>query len=519
MSMEIFKTDIINGYSHKSDFITIGCANLDQTIISDTFVNIPLKTLNRHGLIAGATGTGKTKTIQVLSEQLSDKGIPVLMMDIKGDFSGIAQTGELNDFIKNRHGQMNLPFHPSAFPVELLTLSQQDGVRLRATITEFGPVLFSRILELNDTQAGIVSLLFKFSEDHNLELIDLRDFKKLLQYLTNEGKVEIENEYGRISPASTNAILRKVIELEQQGADLFFGEPSFDIRDLMRYDENGKGFVNIVRLTDIQDKPKLFSTFMLNLLTQVYNQLPEQGDSSQPELVIFIDEAHLIFNEASKALLNQIETIVKLIRSKGVGIYFITQNPTDIPNGVLAQLGLKIQHALRAFTEKDRKAIKAASENFPSTTYYTTNEIITQLGTGEALVTALNEKGIPTPLVVCTLRAPMSRMDILSEAEIQTILGQSKLVVKYNQVVDRESAYEKLEKRSTPVNEQKESSTETPSSAKPKKEDNTLTKSILKVVTSATFIKGAFSLLSKVMNGSNSSSSKSSRTTSAKKRK
>lgn len=521
MSIENFKTDIINGYSHKSDFITIGCANLDQKIIADTFVNIPLKTLNRHGLIAGATGTGKTKTIQVLSEQLADKGIPVLMMDIKGDFSGIAKAGVANDFITNRHEQMNLPFHPSAFPVELLTLSQQNGVRLRATIAEFGPILFSRILELNDTQAGIIALLFKFSEDHNLELVDLKDFKKLLQYLTNEGKAEIENEYGRISPASTNAILRKVIELEQQGADLFFGEPSFDIRDLMRYDDNGKGFVNIVRLTDIQDKPKLFSTFMLNLLTQVYNQLPEQGDSGQPELVIFIDEAHLIFNEASKALLNQIETIVKLIRSKGVGIYFITQNPTDIPNGVLAQLGLKIQHALRAFTEKDRKAIKAASENFPSTSYYTTNEIITQLGTGEALVTALNEKGIPTPLVVCTLRAPMSRMDILSEGEIGEILSQSKLVQKYNQTINRESAFEKLEQRKVPTNEQEESTTQTSSTSKPKKEDNTITKSILKVVTSATFIKGAFSLLSKVMGGSNSSSrsTKTSRTTTAKKRK
>ncbi|MGG5576850.1 helicase HerA-like domain-containing protein [Myroides sp. C15-4] len=520
MRLENFKTDIINGYSLKSDFITIGCANLDQKIVADTFVNIPLKTLNRHGLIAGATGTGKTKTIQVLSEQLSNKGIPVLMMDIKGDFSGIAKAGVSNDFINNRHAQMNLPFEPSAFPVELLTISHQNGVRLRATIAEFGPILLSRILELNDTQGGIVALLFKFAADHQLELVDLKDFKKLLQYLTNEGKSEIENEYGRISPASTNAILRKVIELEQQGAELFFGEPSFNVRDLMRYDENGKGFVNIVRLTDIQDKPKLFSTFMLNLLTQVYNQLPEQGDSGQPELVIFIDEAHLIFNEASKALLNQIETIVKLIRSKGVGIYFITQNPTDIPNGVLAQLGLKVQHALRAFTEKDRKAIKAASENFPSTTYYTTNEIITQLGTGEALVTALNEKGIPTPLVVCTLRAPMSRMDVLSEEEIKDILSQSKLVKKYNETIDRESAFEKLEKRAVPTNEQKDSPT-TATTTKTKKEDNTLAKSILKVVTSATFIKGAFSLLSKVMNGSNSSSrsTKTTKTSSAKKRK
>ncbi|WP_413513652.1 helicase HerA-like domain-containing protein [Myroides odoratus] len=515
MNLGNFKTDISNGYSHKSDFITIGSANLDQNILADLFINIPLKTLNRHGLIAGATGTGKTKTIQVLSEQLSEKGIPVLMMDIKGDFSGIAQPGVCNDFIKNRHEQMNLPYHPSAFPVELYTLSQQNGVRLRATIAEFGPILLSRILELNDTQAGIVALLFKYAADEKLELVDLRDFKRLLQYLTNEGKTAIENEYGRISPASTNTILRKVIELEQQGADLFFGQPSFDIRDFMRYDEKGKGYVNILRLTDIQDKPKLFSTFMLNLLTQVYNQLPEQGDSGQPELVIFIDEAHLIFNEASKALLNQIETIVKLIRSKGVGIYFITQNPTDIPNGVLAQLGLKIQHALRAFTEKDRKAIKSASENFPSTPYYTTNEIITQLGTGEALVTVLNEKGVPTPLVVCTLRAPSSRMDVLNENEISEILAQSKLVQKYNQAIESESAYAILEKRVAASGEATANSTKSTSSTNPKKEDNTLTKSVLKVVTSATFIKGAFSLLSRLMNGLNTTK----KTSTPKKRK
>ncbi|WP_410879764.1 helicase HerA-like domain-containing protein [Myroides sp. DW712] len=520
MSLEIFKTDIINGYSHKTDFITIGCANLDQKIVADTFVNLPLKTFNRHGLIAGATGTGKTKTIQVLSEQLASKGIPVLMMDIKGDFSGIAQPGISNDFIQNRHVQMNIPFEPSGFPVELLTLSQQEGVRLRATVAEFGPILLSRILELNDTQAGIIALLFKFAADQQLELIDLKDFKKLLQYLTNEGKSEIEGEYGRISPASTNAILRKVIELEQQGADIFFGQPSFDVSDLMRYDDQGRGYVNILRLTDIQDKPKLFSTFMLNLLTQVYNKMPEQGDSGQPELVIFIDEAHLIFNEASKALLTQIETIVKLIRSKGIGIYFITQNPTDIPQGVLAQLGLKIQHALRAFTEKDRKAIKSASENFPSTAYYTTNEIITQLGTGEALVTALNEKGIPTPLVVCTMRAPRSRMDILTEEEIKTILNQSKLVTRYNQTLDTESAYEVLQRRSEALNEQ--ATPEAKPTATAKKEEPTLTKSVLKVVTSATFIKGAFSLLTKLIGGPTppkTTRKTTSRNTTSKKRK
>ncbi|SER61185.1 helicase HerA-like domain-containing protein [Myroides profundi] len=505
MNKENFSTNLQQGYSFKGDYITIGAAKLEGEILADHFINIPLKTINRHGLIAGATGTGKTKTIQVLSEQLSAKGIPVLMMDIKGDFSGIAMSGVENDFIKDRHSRMNLPFTPSGFPVELLSISQQNGVRLRATITEFGPILFSRILDLNETQSGIVSLVFKYCDDKQLPLLDLKDFKKTLQYLTNEGKEEIEAEYGRISAASTGAIIRKIIELEQQGADIFFAEPSFDIQDLMRIDENGYGYVNILRLTDIQDKPKLFSTFMLNLLAQVYSQMPEQGDSGQPELVIFIDEAHLIFNEASKTLLNQIETIVKLIRSKGIGIYFITQNPTDIPNGVLAQLGLKIQHALRAFTEKDRKAIKTASENFPSTEYYKTDEIITSMGTGEALVTALNEKGIPTPLAVCTMRAPMSRMDILSDQEINNLITKSSLAKKYNEYFDRESAYEILNAKLEALKQEEQKTKETKTSATKTQQGNSdVTKGIIKVVTSATFIRGAFGILNKILSGGNS---------------
>ncbi|HUH25899.1 MAG TPA: helicase HerA-like domain-containing protein, partial [Flavobacterium sp.] len=319
---------------------------------------------------------------------------------------------------------------------------------------------------------------------------------------TNEGKESIEQEYGRVSTASTGAILRKLIELEQQGADLFFGEASFDIKDLMRIDENGKGYVNILRLNDIQDKPKLFSTFMLCLLAEVYNTMPEQGDSGQPELIIFIDEAHLIFKEATKALLDQIETIVKLIRSKGIGLYFITQNPTDVPEGVLAQLGLKIQHALRAFTDKDRKAIKLASENFPSTSYYKTNEVITQLGTGEALITALNEKGIPTPLVVAAIRAPESRMDILSTDEIDQQIKKSQLAFKYNTVIDRESAYEILTRKISQqeFENQKElpKTTSSKTTTSQKKNDFDIGKQVVKVLTSATFIRGAFGVLNKM---------------------
>src|SRR5690554_1955138 len=392
MSKDVFTGEMNKSYHFSTDFITIGGIQYDKELIPDLHLNIPLKTLNRHGLIAGATGTGKTKTIQVLSEQLSAKGIPVLMMDIKGDFSGIAQPGVLNDFIESRHRQMNLPFDPKGFPVELLTISQQNGVRLRATVSEFGPVLLSRILDLTDTQSGIVSVIFKYCDDNKMPLLDLKDFKKILQYTTNEGKEEFANAYGRISTASTGAILRKIIELEQQGANLFFGEKSFDPQDLMRLDENGMAYVNIIRLTDIQDRPKLFSTFMLSLLAEIYTTFPEQGDSGRPELVIFIDEAHLIFKEASNALLNQIESIAKLIRSKGVGLYFVTQNPTDVPDAVLGQLGLKIQHALRAFTAKDRKAIKLTAQNYPDTEYYKTDEIITTLGIGEALISALRSE-------------------------------------------------------------------------------------------------------------------------------
>ncbi|PRZ26597.1 helicase HerA-like domain-containing protein [Flavobacterium granuli] len=502
-----FIASIIEGYNSKGESIILGGAILDGEALADTYVKIPLKTLNRHGLIAGATGTGKTKTIQVLSEQLSALGIPVLMMDIKGDFSGIAKEGEEKAFITERHAKINIPYKTAKFPVELLSLSEQSGVRLRATISEFGPILFSRILDLNDTQAGVMSIIFKYCDDNKMPLLDLKDIKKIINYITEEGKDEITASYGKISTSTTGIILRKIIELEQQGADLFFGEMSFDIDDLMRIDENGQGFVNIIRLTDIQDKPKLFSTFMLSLLAEIYQQMPEKGDSDQPELVVFIDEAHLIFKEASKALLDQIETIVKLIRSKGIGIYFITQNPMDVPSGILAQLGLKIQHALRAFTAKDRQAIKQTADNYPTSIYYKTDEVLTSLGIGEALVTALNEKGIPTPLVATMMRAPMSRMDVLTESEIQEINNKSKLVKKYSELIDRESAYEMLNKKIAAIDEetaQKEQQIEEQKAAKKSSSQGSTTadavgKSVLKVLTSATFIRGAFGILTKML--------------------
>ncbi|MEO6252776.1 MAG: helicase HerA-like domain-containing protein [Ferruginibacter sp.] len=441
---EAFIEAINKGYTFKGESVKLGAAVLDGEVVAEAGIYLPLKTLNRHGLIAGATGTGKTKTLQVISEFLSDNSVPVLVMDIKGDFSGIAAMGTENEKLKERYQKLNMEFKPALFPTELMTLTGQKGVHLRATVSEFGPVLLSKILELNDTQGGVVALIFKYCDDNQLPLLDLKDFIKLLQFIGDEGKAEIEKVYGKISTSSTGTILRKVIELQQQGADIFFGERSFEVDDLMRIADDGRGIISVLRVTDLQDKPKLFSTFMLQMLAELYASCPEEGDLDKPKLVMFIDEAHLIFNEASPALLQQIETIVKLIRSKGIGIFFCTQNPMDVPASVLAQLGLKVQHALRAFTAADRKVIKQTSENYPETEFYKTEDLITQLGIGEALVTMLNEKGIPTPLAHTMLCAPRSRMDVLTDEEIDAINSRSKMVAKYNKTVDSESAYEIL---------------------------------------------------------------------------
>ena len=499
---EAFFNHITEGYTTKGDFITFGSAMLDGETIKDAYVKVPLKTLNRHGLIAGATGTGKTKSLQVMAENLSEKGIPVLLMDIKGDLSGLAMPSPGHRKIDERHAAIGLPFEAKKFPVEVLSISEQEGVRLRATISEFGPVLLSRILDLTETQSGIVSIIFKYCDDNKFPLLGLKDFKKILQYVTAEGKEEIQSEYGRISTASTGSILRKIVEIEQQGGDLFFGERSFDVKDLVRTDSEGKGIISVLRLTDIQDKPKLFSTFMLQLLAEIYSTFPEQGDSGKPELVIFIDEAHLIFEEASKALLSQIESIVKLIRSKGIGLFFVTQNPKDVPEDVLAQLGLKVQHALRAFTAKDRKAIKLAAENYPDSEYYDVDESLTQLGIGEAFVSVLNEKGIPTPLAATMMRAPMSRMDVLSDTELKKLIDTSRLYYKYNETIDRESAYEILNEKIEAINKKEaveEKKEKASKSTRRSTSKSTRMNPILKVVTSATFIRGVLGKLKRVM--------------------
>ena len=505
MSIEKFKEVIETGYTVSGKYITLGGAMYEGKAIANLFVNIPWKNLNRHGLIAGATGTGKTKTLQALTENLSKEGVPTLLMDLKGDLSGIAAIGEEKSFIKERHSQINLPYTPEAFPVELLTISKQDGVRMRATVSEFGSVLLSRILDLSDVQEGVLAVVFKYCDDHQYPVLDLKDLKKVLQYVTEEGKSEFESEYGRVAASSTSAILRKIVELENQGAELFFGERSFETEDLLHTDEKGRGVVNIIRLTDIQDRPKMFSTFMLCLLAEIYNTFPEIGDQEKPKLVIFIDEAHLIFNQASKALLNQLENIVKLIRSKGVGLIFCTQTPTDVPDAVLSQLGLKIQHALRAFTAKDRQAIKLTAQNYPETTFYNVPEYLTSLGTGEAFVTALDSKGRPTPLVATMMRAPMSRMDILTDTEIKALLDKSALKTKYNEVIDRESAYEILNAKiaNEAPKEDAPKKTETKSTAAPKTSSapkkSTAQNPIIKMLTSATFVRGVFGVLSKLM--------------------
>ncbi len=427
--------------------LQLGGIILNNQLLPESPVNLVLKSLNRHGLIAGATGSGKTKTIQVLAEQLSLVGVPSLVMDIKGDISGLAMPGDASDSIIARCQSLNVTYTPQGYPVEFLTLSEAHaGVPLRSTVSDFGPILFSRMLDVNETQEGVVTILFEYAKQENLPLIDLSDLKSLLQYVQSDsGQQKIEARYGSVAGTSVGTIMRKIIELETQGGDEFFGEPSFDCLDLVKTNSQGLGVISILRLLDMQDKPKLFSTFMLKLLTDVYRKMPELGDPDKPKLILFIDEAHLIFNNASKALLNLLNTIVKLIRSKGIGLVFCTQSPDDIPETVLSQLGLKVQHALRAFTAKDRKAMRLVAQNFPPSEHYNTEQLLTSLGIGEALVSGLDGKGQPTPLIQCMMRAPESRMGILTNQELSQIIANSTLYPHYSKRQERNSAREILD--------------------------------------------------------------------------
>ena len=426
--------------------VTLGAVVHNGECDPEPLVSIPIPMVNRHGLIAGATGTGKTRTLQLIAEQLSAAGVPVFVADIKGDLSGLIAPGDSNDRIATRAKETGYPWKPASFPVEFLSLTGKKGAQLRATVSSFGPLLLAKVLDLNPTQASVLSLVFKYCDDKGLLLIDFSDLRAVLQYLTGEGAEELKS-YGGMSKATVGVLLREMVELEQQGAEQFFGEPQFDIDDLMQH-RDGRGLISVLELSDVQDKPALFSTFMLWMLATIYHELPEVGDVDKPKLAFFFDEAHLLFDNASKALLDQVQQVVRLIRSKGVGVYFITQNPKDVPDEVLAQLGHRVQHALRAFTPEDDKALRAAARTFPKTSFYDIEETLTTLGIGEALVTVLSPKGVPTQPFGVRLIPPASKMTPV--ADLDGEVAKSDQVRKYRDAVDRESAREKLAARVVP---------------------------------------------------------------------
>jgi uncharacterized protein len=425
--------------------ITLGAPLFGTAAAPEPIIRIPLSMLNRHGLIAGATGTGKTKTLQLIAEQLSDAGVPVFLADIKGDLSGLGAAGAASDRITQRVTATGATWVPTAYPVEFLSLTGAKGAQLRATVSSFGPQLLAKVLGLNDTQASVLALVFKYCDDHDLLLIDFADLRAILQYLTGDGAADLKH-YGGMSKQTVGVLLREMIELESLGAGRFFGEPEFDLNDLFQIERDGRGLISVLELSDVPDKPAAWSTFMLWMLASLYNTLPEVGDLDKPKLVFFFDEAHLLFNDANKALVQQIETVIRLIRSKGVGVFFVTQSPKDIAPDVLAQLGHRVQHALRAFTADDDKALRAAARTFPKTEHYDIEETLTTLGIGEALVTVLGPRGIPTPPFSTLLVPPRSSMSPLDDADFARRL-QTPQVRKYATAVDRDSAREMLERR------------------------------------------------------------------------
>ncbi len=425
--------------------ITLGAAMHGGEVHPEPRVSIPLAMMNRHGLIAGATGTGKTRTLQLVAEQLSAAGVPVFLSDIKGDVSGISEPGETNDRIAARARETGYAWNASGFPMELLSLSGKLGAQLRATVSSFGPLLLAKVLGLNETQTSVLTMVFKYCDDRKLLLLDFADLRAVLQHLTGPGAGDLA-AYGGMSKATVGVLLREMIELEHQGAEGFFGEPEFDLDDLMQTD-GGRGQVSVLELQDVQDKPALFSTFMMWMLARLYAELPEVGDLERPKLVFFFDEAHLLFDGASPAFLAEVEKVVRLVRSKGVGIFFVTQNPRDIPADILGQLGHRVQHALRAFTPDDEKALRSAARTYPKTEFYDVQQTLTSLGTGEALITVLSPRGVPTPPFATRLVPPAARMSPLTPGELAARLAASEQVRDYATPVDRESARELLAER------------------------------------------------------------------------
>ncbi|GAA1862292.1 DUF853 family protein [Pseudonocardia ailaonensis] len=436
--------EIAAGYATEGDALELGTVLVDGQVDPSARVRIPFATLNRHGLVAGATGTGKTKTLQGLAEQLSNAGVPVLLADVKGDLSGMSKPGEDGPKIQSRAKDTGDDWVATGFPVEFLSLGgKSSAVPIRATITQFGPILLSKVLDLNDTQESTLGLIFHWADQQNLPLLDTKDLRAVIQHLTSdEGKADLKG-IGGVSPATAGVILRALVNLEAQGGEDFFGEPEFEPTDLMRQ-VDGKGVVTLVELADQAANPKLFSTFLMWLLAELYEDLPEAGDLDKPKLVFFFDEAHLLFADASKAFLERIEQTVKLIRSKGVGVFFCTQLPTDVPNAVLSQLGARVQHALRAFTPEDQKALTRTVKTYPTSKVYDLEEALKSLGTGEAIVTVLSERGAPTPVAWSRMRAPRSLMAAIGEQAVTEAAHASPLYAKYGQTIDRESAYERL---------------------------------------------------------------------------
>ncbi|MFE2829160.1 helicase HerA-like domain-containing protein [Streptomyces sp. NPDC059271] len=436
--------EIAAGYAFAGPALDLGALLWDGACLPDAQIRVPLPMLNRHGLVAGATGTGKTKTLQLIAEQLSAQGVPVFLADVKGDVSGISAPGEPGDKVRERAAEVHQEWTPGGCPAEFYALGGLGhGIPLRATVTSFGPVLLSKVLQLNQTQEQSLGLIFHYADQKGLELVDLKDLRAVVAFLTSdEGKQELKG-IGGLSTATAGVILRSLTAFEAQGMSPFFGEPEFDTSELTRTAQDGRGVVSVLELPAVQDKPQLFSTFLMWLLADLFHDLPEVGDSDRPKLVFFFDEAHLLFNDASKAFLDSITQTVRLIRSKGVGVFFVTQTPKDVPGDVLAQLGNRVQHALRAFTPDDQKALKATVKTFPNSPY-DLEEVLTGLGTGEAVVTVLSEKGAPTPVAATRLRAPRSLMGPVAPDALDRAVQASPLHGRYAQAVDRESAYEKL---------------------------------------------------------------------------
>jgi hypothetical protein len=443
--MATFEETYKQAFSFTDPAIDVGYVLREGKPAAELPLRIPLRMMNRHGMIAGSTGTGKTRTLQVLAEQLSRHGVPVFLADVKGDLAGMCLPGEANERLLSRAAAVGRTHTPEAFPVEFFSLTGARGTQLRATVSSFGPILLGKVLDLTEVQQSVLALVFQYADDRNMPLLDLDDLRTLLRYLSDEGKQDLK-AYGAMSSATVGVLLRKMVELEQQGAAQFFGEPELEIRDLMRT-VDGRGVVNILSLADVQDKPRLYSTFLMWLLGQFYYGMSEVGDADKPKLVFFFDEAHQLFADASSALVEHIEQVARLIRSKGIGVFFITQTPKDVDEDVLAQLGNRVQHAIRAFTPKDAKNVKATASTFPVSEHVDVPTALTTLGIGEALVTVLDPKGIPTPVAIGQILGPCSNMSAIDDAQYARALSASPLAVKYATAVNRDSAHEILQRK------------------------------------------------------------------------